>query len=178
MSVNDALPWIEPLCALVRDAVASEVPVLGHCLGGQLLAKALGARVGRARASEIGWIDVEVEQPDWFGGRAAFTTFQWHHESFELPSGATRVLTNAFNANQAFVIDDRHLGFQCHVEMTPALVRTWCETGARELPAQSSGGVQSAADILRDLEERTRALQQVADSVYARWARRLRRESA
>src|SRR5512142_1151884 len=55
MSVNDPLPWIEPLCALLRDAVEADVPVIGHCLGGQLLAKALGAKVERARSPEIGW---------------------------------------------------------------------------------------------------------------------------
>src|SRR4051794_39211058 len=55
MSVNDPLPWIEPTCALLRDAVAAAVPVVGHCLGGQLLAKALGAPVTRAPVAEIGW---------------------------------------------------------------------------------------------------------------------------
>ncbi|MDH4182026.1 MAG: type 1 glutamine amidotransferase, partial [Betaproteobacteria bacterium] len=58
MSVNDALPWVAPMEALMRDAVAAGVPVIGHCLGGQLLAKALGAKVGTARTTEIGWIDV------------------------------------------------------------------------------------------------------------------------
>ncbi len=178
MSVNDPLPWIEPLCALIRAAIASNVPVLGHCLGGQLLAKALGARVGRARAPEIGWGEVRVDAPEWFGGRASFETFHWHYEGFELPAGATRVLSNALNANQAYVVDDRHLGFQCHVEMTPELVRSWCSTGARELPAQTREAVQSAGEILLDLERRTRTLQQVADAVYARWARNLRRDPA
>ena len=173
MSVNDPLPWSDLLCGFLREAVAAKVPVLGHCLGGQLLAKAMGARVARTPSPEIGWIDVDVEAPEWFGGRRSFTTFQWHFEAFELPRGATRVLTNAFNPNQAYVLDDRHLCFQCHVEMTPALVETWCRTGARELPAQSRAGVQSVADILRDMPERVRTLHQVADAAYDRWARNL-----
>ena len=65
----------------------------GHCLGGQLLAQALGAPVTRAPVAEIGWVDVAVcdvsAQRDWFGGRAAFTTFQWHYDAFALPAGAT-----------------------------------------------------------------------------------------
>jgi GMP synthase-like glutamine amidotransferase len=179
MSVNDPLPWIEPLCALLRDAVAADVPVLGHCLGGQLLAKALGAKVERARSPEIGWIDVattdEAARREWFGGRAAFTTFQWHYEAFTLPVGATRVLTNAHNAEQAFVMNDRHIGLQCHVEMTRPLTETWLASSASELPRSSTTATQSAGDIGRALDARIDALHAIADDLYARWAQGLRR---
>ncbi len=179
MSVNDALPWIDPLSALLREAVSTKVPVLGHCLGGQLLAKALGAPVTRAAVAEIGWIDVAATDPatrrEWFGGRGAFTSFQWHYEAFALPHGATRVLSNVHNENQAYVIDDRHIGFQCHVEMTDDLVLTWLATGGGELPPKSSTAAQSASDIRRDLAARVAALNAVADDVYARWAAGLRR---
>ena len=178
MSVTDALPWIAPVSALLRDAVARKVPVIGHCLGGQLLAQALGARVMRADVPEIGWLEVDAtgtaRRDDWFGGRERFTAFQWHYDAFELPSEATRVLANEFNQNQAYVIDDRHIGFQCHVEMTRDLVETWCRTGAAELPATSTASQQSKDEILRDLERRVAALNAVADGIYARWARRLR----
>jgi GMP synthase-like glutamine amidotransferase len=174
MSVNDDEPWVAPACALLRDAVAKGVPVLGHCLGGQLLAKALGAPVKRAPIAEIGWIDVQATDPEarrkWFGGRERFTTFQWHYDAFALPPRATRVLTNAFNANQAYLVDDRHIGLQCHIEMTPELVATWLASGAGELPSTSSGAVQSADDIRRDLPARIEALHALADDVYARWA--------
>lgn len=177
MSVNDALPWVQPMEALLRDAVATRVPVIGHCLGGQLLAKALGARVGRARTTEIGWIDVDVcDAPvarEWFGDRARFTMFEWHYESFELPPGAARVLTNAFNENQGYVIDGRHIGFQGHIEMTVEIARSWLALSADELPSQSTPAKQTAADILRDLEMRVRALNGIADRVYQRWAANL-----
>jgi GMP synthase-like glutamine amidotransferase len=179
MSVNDDLPWVEPVLSLVRAAVADRLPVIGHCLGGQLLAKALGAQVERARVPEIGWIDVDATSAEaaaeWFGGRARFTTFQWHYEAFALPAGATRVLTNIHNENQAYVVDDRHLGFQCHVEMTRDLVETWLTTGADELPEASSAARQSAADIRRDLDAQIASLNAVADDAYARWARALLR---
>ena len=178
MSVNDALPWVDPLCALLRAAVAADVPIVGHCLGGQLLAKALGAPVRRAAVPEIGWIDVEVDAVpaglEWFGGRRRFETFQWHGEAFDLPAGATRVLTNRHNANQAYVVADRHLGLQCHVEMTRELVASWLVTGAKELPAASTPALQSAADIAAGLDAHLAALRAVADDVYARWARGLR----
>ena len=178
MSVNDPLPWIEPVCALLRDAVAAGVPVLGHCLGGQLLAKAMGAAVTRADVAEIGWIDVDVEPGEaareWFGSRARFTTFQWHYDAFALPPSATRVLTNGFNGNQGYVLDDRHLGLQCHVEMTGDLVAAWLASDAAALPAASTPALQSAADIARGVAARIAALNAVADDAYARWARGLR----
>lgn len=179
MSVTDPLPWIAPLSDLLRGAVARGVPVIGHCLGGQLLAQALGARVERTAMPEIGWIDVDAPDPasrqDWFGGRPRFTAFQWHGEVFALPQGATRVLANAFNPNQGFIVDGIHLGLQCHVEMTPALVETWCDIAAAEIAAPTLPSLQPRGEILRDLPTRIGALQAVADDVYARWAQALRR---
>jgi GMP synthase-like glutamine amidotransferase len=179
MSVNDGLAWTAPLCALVDDAIAARIPVIGHCLGGQLMARALGATVSRADAPEIGWHEVSVCDPkaqrDWFGGRAAFTALQWHYDAFALPDVATRVLTNAFNANQAFVVDDRHVAFQCHIEMTRALTESWLATGADELPVRSSPAAQSAADIRSGIDARLVALQSVAGDVYARWTQGLAR---
>jgi hypothetical protein len=90
-----------------------------------------------------------------------------------LPSGATRVLTNRFNPNQAYVIDDRHIGFQCHIEMTRDLVETWCRTGADEIAAPGSAPRQSRDEILRELPARLDALQRVADGIYAQWSQRL-----
>jgi GMP synthase-like glutamine amidotransferase len=179
MSANDNLAWIEPLSRLLRDAIHLDIPVIGHCLGGQLLARALGARVVRTPVPEIGWIDVETTDADaaqaWFGGRASFTPFQWHYDVFDLPDGATRVLTNAFNANQAYVAGERHIGFQCHIEMTADLVETWCRTGAKETAGPGTPARQSRDEILRDLNRRVAALQAVAGGVYARWSHGLSR---
>jgi GMP synthase-like glutamine amidotransferase len=178
MSANDGLPWHAPLFELLRAALAADVPVLGHCLGGQLLAKALGAAVTRTSVPEIGWGEVQVLAADsaekWFGGRDGFTTFQWHYDVFALPQGAERVLTNGYNPEQAYVLD-RHIGFQCHIEMTRAMVETWCRTGASELPLLSTGPKQSRADIFADLDRRLAALSRVADDVYAQWAKGLAR---
>jgi len=179
MSVNDPLPWIAPLHALLRRAVMLGVPVLGHCLGGQLLAQALGAPVTRAAVPEIGWIEVEATDAglasEWLGGRARFTAFQWHEDAFEMPAGAVPLLTDRFNPHQGFVLDARHVGLQCHIEMTPALVRQWCDGSPHELPERTQGARQSRTDILRELDERVAALGEVADSLYTRWTRGLRR---
>jgi GMP synthase-like glutamine amidotransferase len=166
------------MTTLLRQARARRVPVIGHCLGGQLFAKALGARVGPARTAEIGWVEVEAcdaqAARQWFGGRARFELFEWHYEAFDLPPGAARVLANRFNDNQAYVVDDLHIGFQGHIELTPAIARHWVETGASELPERSTPAIQSGADILRDLDARIAVQGAVADAVYSRWARGLR----
>ncbi len=177
MSVNDDLPWVAPLCRLLRTAVARGVPVIGHCLGGQLLAKAMGASVRPAVTPELGWIDVTTNDAGarraWFGDRDTFTTFEWHDETFALPPGAKRVLTNSYNVEQGFLLDDRHLGLQCHLEMTAELLKSWLASSAGELPAVSLPERQSAAEVRRDLPQRLARLHAVADDVYARWTQGL-----
>src|SRR5260221_8981332 len=105
MSVNDDLSWIIPALELVRDAVRKDVPVLGHCLGGQLMSKAFGGAVTRNAVKEIGWGEVRVADNavarGWLGDLPSFMSFHWHGETFSIPPGATRVLENEHCANQA-----------------------------------------------------------------------------
>lgn len=180
MSVNDDLPWIPPLLALIREAVASDIPVIGHCLGGQLMSKALGGTVGANPEKEIGWADVRITDADaarpWLGDTAdPMLAFHWHGETFSLPAGATRILDSALCANQAYVLNDRHIGMQCHVEMTPELVASWCDAGAAEIAASDSPGVQSPEAIQADLVARTANLHRLADKIYSRWIQGLRK---
>lgn len=145
MSVNDSLPWIAPALELVRDAVRKDVPVLGHCLGGQLMAKALGGVVERNRVKEIGWGEVRVADNgvarEWLGELQAFETFQWHGETFSIPPGGTRVMENTHCANQAFALG-KHFAMQCHVEMTSELIESWLGSGAQEIAeSRASPGV-------------------------------------
>ncbi len=177
MSVNDDIPWIAPVLKLIRDSVAADVPVLGHCLGGQLMSKALGGAVSRNPVKEIGWGDVSVvDTPDaraWFGHASpSFTSFHWHGETFTLPPGATRVLTNAYCANQAFTLG-QHLGMQCHIEMTPEMIESWCASGAGEIARSRSPAVQTVAEIKAGAP-RLAGLHAVADGVYDRWTAGLR----
>ena len=174
MSVNDDLPWIPPVLELIRRAVAANVPVLGHCLGGQLMSKALGGTVTRNPVKEIGWGEVNIAQNPlslhWFGGVRNFLSFHWHGETFSLPSGATLIASSAWCPNQAFVLG-RHLGMQCHVEMTPELIRAWCEDWEKEVAslATRTASVQPPDEILRDLDARVKALNAVAATLYDRW---------
>jgi GMP synthase-like glutamine amidotransferase len=181
MSVNDDLPWIIPALSLIADAVRQDVPVLGHCLGGQLLARAFGGEVRAAPVKEIGWGEVAVAgnavAGEWLGPVQAFEAFHWHGETFSIPPGGTRALENAHCANQAFALG-RHFGMQCHVEMTAEMIADWLRGGAAEIAqSKDSPGVQAPAEIERDLERRLGALHAVADRIYERWIEGLTRGS-
>jgi GMP synthase-like glutamine amidotransferase len=175
MSVNDELPWIAPVLQLIRTAVEQGVPTLGHCLGGQLIAKALGGRVTRNPVKEIGWGRVDVVEDtvaaEWFGADLRqFNSFHWHGETFSIPPGATRIAASPWCDNQAFSLGP-HLAMQCHVEMTPQLIQAWCRDWEKEVEAlaRRMPSVQSPAQMLDGVEDKVRALNIVADNVYDRW---------
>ena len=179
MSVNDRLPWITPLLELVREAVLNQIPVIGHCLGGQLLAKALGAEITDNPQPEIGWVPAQhlntALAQEWLGQQQALTLFQWHYQTFSIPAGAERILRSEFCDNQAYVLDQLHIGFQCHIEMQTEMVREWCRISPDELRQQEQTpakqvAVQSAEEILADLDSRVAALNQLAEQVYTRWS--------
>ncbi|MGB5081454.1 MAG: type 1 glutamine amidotransferase [Burkholderiales bacterium] len=178
MSVNDDLAWIPRVLGLINEAVEADIPVLGHCLGGQLIAKALGGHVTRNPVKEIGWGAVAVEDNaparEWFGAIREFSGFHWHGETFSLPPKATRIAASPYCANQAFALG-RHLGMQCHVEMTPELIRSWCEDWEKELVAKAGPSVQTPQQMFERLEERVRSLNRIAAVLYARWIEGLER---
>ena len=181
MSVNDELPWIIPALELIREAVRKDVPVLGHCLGGQLISKAFGGEVRANPVKEIGWGEVRAADNalarHWLGDLQAFESFHWHGETFSIPPGATRLLENAHCANQAFAVG-KHLGMQCHVEMTEEMVKAWMQAGADEIrDSSASPGVQPPAAIERGLQDRLGALHEVANRLYDRWTEGLSRGS-
>lgn len=178
MSVNDALPWISPLLGLIRDADQRDIPLLGHCLGGQLISKVFGAEVSRNPVKEIGWGEVQViqvaESADWFGSATGFEVFHWHGETFALPVGAKLLLVSSHCRHQAYALG-KHLALQCHVEMTADMVRDWCAAGLQELASETgNAAVQSADEMQRDLPQRINKLNALADRIYGRWIQGLR----
>ncbi len=179
MSVNDPLPWIEPELALIRDAVARDIPVLGHCLGGQLMSRALGGTVRKNAAKEIGWGEVtpagNTESRAWFGDVKNAIVFHWHGETFSLPNGATHLLSSKHCTNQAYSLG-KHLALQCHVEMTEAMIKEWCEIGAEEISGNlHSAGVQSATAIQSQIAQNLPPLQKLAEQLYTKWIEGLQR---
>jgi GMP synthase-like glutamine amidotransferase len=176
MSVNDALPWIPPVLALIRQAREQGVPILGHCLGSQLMCKAWGGTVTPNTAKEIGWGTVTVENSalarNWWGNKRTFEAFHWHGETWNLPAGATLLARSAHCPHQAFALGP-HLGLQCHVEMTSEMIDEWCRNGADEILGNPGPGVQPVATLLAATPRHLAALQAVAEQLYDRWLTRV-----
>ena len=181
MSANDELPWTQPVLRLMRSAAKERVPVIGHCLGGQMLARALGGKVSRNPVKEIGWVPVAIEGPElagrWFGdGLDGFDTFQWHEDTFEIPPGATRILTGRTCPNQAYIADGIHLGMQCHVEVTAEMIETWCRIGISDIDENigKSPAVQDAVTIRQLMPTHLPLLTATATNLYTRWIQGLK----
>ena len=169
-SVNDATPWIERELRLTGDAIACDIPVLGHCFGGQLMARALGAPVRRNAFASIGWSSLRLTPAGRriFGNVVSVHAFNWHYESFAIPQGASRTLFGEHCLNKGFVFG-KHLAFQGHFEVTEDIVRTWCDSNGAELAKAHGPAVQHRAEILMCLPERISAVHVAARSAYAAW---------
>jgi GMP synthase-like glutamine amidotransferase len=149
MSVNDEdkLPWLMREKQFIRDAILQGIPVLGVCLGAQLIAGAMGASVHRNRVKEIGWFPVRATPgpPGSFRLPADCMVFHWHGETFDLPAGAVRLASSDVCKNQAFQINRNVIGLQFHLEATIESVSALVENCRDELV--SGDYVQSEAEI-------------------------------
>ena len=130
MSANDDLPYLHREVELIREAVQLGTPVLGICLGAQLIAKALGGKVQRSPVPEIGWFHIDLTavgrlDPVFAGLEGAPTVFHWHQDMFQVPPGGELLATAPACPNQAFRAGRNIYGFQFHPEMTPAMIEDW-----------------------------------------------------
>ncbi len=131
MSANDPYPYLQHEIGFIRAAVDRSQPVLGICLGAQLLARALGAPVYPSPAKEIGWFDIHptaeaAGDPLFSVLEPTETVFHWHGETFDLPPGASRLAYSAACPNQAFRAGRTVYGLQFHLEITPEMIADWC----------------------------------------------------
>ena len=151
MSVNDEarFPWLVAEKQFIRNCVDAGKPVLGICLGSQLISNALGARVYRNHEKEIGWFPVQGIEPHdsmTFRFPSTFEVFHWHGDTFDLPKGAIHLAKSEACENQAFQLGRSVIGIQFHPEITPVLLQEMVSHGISELDA--SRYVQSEIEIL------------------------------
>ena len=172
MNVTDPLPWIQEEQALIRKAIDKHVPVMGICLGGQLMSAALGGTVTHGPGMEIGWhaVEPDIEHRDhpWLKQLPEeFIPFHWHADTFTNPAGATPLLHSQCRPNQAFVLNNS-LAMQFHLEMTTDMVKEWVRLYPGDLE-QGHPCAQTSEQILSNLPQRIDALHHCADIIYGSW---------
>jgi len=169
MSANDEAQfgWLGPEITLVREAIAAKKTLLGICLGAQIVAKALGARVYPGSAKEIGWFPVQRtgSHPLFDGLPDSFTPFHWHGETFDLPHEGKLLAKSEITETQAFAVGQRVLGLQFHMETTEESVRALLKGAEHEI----GHGVfeQQPAAILARINQCV-SLRPLLDTVLAR----------
>ncbi len=128
----DRYPFLKAERELMVQAVSEKVPVLGVCLGAQMLARAFGAKVWKGPQLELGFDAVELtsqgaQDPLFEGLGDSVPVFQWHHDTFELPEHAVHLASSSLYPNQAFRIGPCAYGLQFHLEITSGLLKDWAQ---------------------------------------------------
>lgn len=178
-SANDDRPSLRQAEALIREADALGMPVIGHCLGGQLMARAFGGRVQTLDVPEIGWLPMRhsgsAAARAWLGEATEAVVYQWHYDSFvELPPGAELIAGSAACSHQAFVLR-QHLAMQFHIEITERKVDDWIA-----VPGDSYGPacrmhpqtVQTPEAMRAGTQQHLAASTALAEHIYGRWRER------
>ena len=176
MSVNDPLPWLAEEMRLIRKAAAQNMPMLGHCLGSQLIAKALGATVAPMPDKEIGWFEVRhcdnAIAQDWLRDVPdPVEVLIWHHDAFTLPPGATPLYSSAYYPEQAYARGNI-LATVAHPEVTAQMLEDWLQMYGDDV-APVGTSVQPVEQIRERMAERCAAMHRLlTDRLYERWLAR------
>ena len=175
---SDKYPWIDEEIELLREALRDGVPVIGLCLGAQLLTKAAGGTVHRSDPSEVGWVEVSTNaaaaaDPVLGDVPAAFTAMQWHHYACDLPSGAVELARND-TCLQAFRLGESAWGTQFHIEVTRDILLAWMRWGGEELAKAGYTQERYLAELDRHIEAHEAIGRGMADRFAEVAARRAR----
>ncbi len=165
--VNDGLPYLEREARWITEAVEAGQPVLGVCLGAQLIAKALGARVYPNPVKEVGWFEIDLTaegaaDPVFAGAGPRETVLQWHGETFDLPAGARWLASSSACRSQAFAIGSSTYALQFHLEVTPEMIVDWCAHDS------NCGDLRELRSPIDEAHNATR-LKALAHQVFGRW---------
>ena len=153
---EDRYPFLRIEDLFIKEAIQRGKSILGICLGAQLIAKALGAKVFKASMKKIGWYDVSLTRigsidPFFSQLPKRFSAFQWHEDTFEIPHSAILIATSSLVPYQAFRYGDNAYGLQFHLEVTQEMIREWMETYEEEFEGQQPP-LLSKLKILADTE--------------------------
>ena len=169
MSVNDPLSWIDQEITLIQNAMQQNIPVMGICLGSQLMAKAMNATIFPGPCMEMGWGPVScANNTRWTQALPdELMVFHWHGETFELPNGATRLFGNDRYENQGFV-SGPHLALQFHLEMEESVINEWLDRYPDDLQRRCDKD-NDAIQIQQQTRQHIQALQNYASILFSHW---------
>ncbi|MBI5145103.1 MAG: type 1 glutamine amidotransferase [Candidatus Omnitrophica bacterium] len=168
---DDKYPFLKDEDKFLRKAIREETPVLGICLGAQLLARAFDAKVKKAPGKEIGWYKVNLtndgrRDPLFENLPLELDVFQWHQDSFEIPKGAALLAESLSCPNQAFRFGRNAYGLQFHIEVTPEMVESWIDNYIKKEAVEFN-----PKDMLIESYKRKETFRRQADIVYFNFAR-------
>ena len=179
MSVNDeaTLPWLTDEKRAIGEAVRGGTPFWGVCLGVQLLAASLGARVYPGPEPEVGLLPVELTDegradPVFAGLESGLATLQWHGDTFELPEGAVRLARSPSYENQAFRFE-RAYGVQFHLEVSADMAREWADVPEYVASLEQTLGATGAPTFLAAIEERADDMRAAGRVLFEHWLDRV-----
>lgn len=167
----DQYPHLAVEIDLIQQAIEKQMPILGICLGAQLIAKALGAQVSKNPIKEIGWYDVTptkegLEDPLFSHFGSTRKIFQWHGDTFEIPPGAVHLATSPTCANQAFRYAEHVYGFQFHLEVDQSLVHSWLDRPAYREEIQNLKQDTSVESIREETTHYIEQANELGDKVF------------
>lgn len=174
MSANDPLLTNRQAEILILQAMYRDKPVIGHCLGGQLMARALGAKVNLSPKPEIGWQPIDyIDDPlvnEWFGDNPTTTVIHWHYDSFDIPTGAKHIAKNDSCPNQSFAID-KHLAMQFHIEIDEKKLEFWVsdKDSNWENAYKEFTSVQNKEEMLDGIDKFLIKHKKTANHIYKNW---------
>lgn len=162
-------PFLKDEDMLIKEALSKKLPMIGVCLGAQLMAKAAGARVTKGQKKEIGWYPLHLTReaaadPAFKVMPEEIEVFQWHGDTFEIPKGAVRLASSELFPNQAFRIGENAYAFQFHIEVTEAIIKEWIEINGTELE-----GVRDYIDskkVLAESKQKASEIKKLANGIY------------
>ena len=165
-------PYLAHETSVIQNALRSEMPTLGFCLGAQLMAKAAGAKVKRGRQREIGWYRVcltaqGIEDPLLRFFPLEFTVFQWHGDTFDLPEDGVGVVSSENYPNQAMRLGSLSYGFQFHIEVSEEMINQWLALYKNEVQEMGDFGLVEC--IRRDTKIHLANIHELAGSFFHRY---------
>ncbi|MBI5047773.1 MAG: type 1 glutamine amidotransferase [Deltaproteobacteria bacterium] len=168
----DIYPFIKDELMLIKNAIKNDIPILGICLGAQLLAKAAGADVYKGKKKEIGWYDVELTDDGkrdglFIGLPDEFTVFQWHGDTFDIPENSKCLAFSELFPHQVIKVGKKAYGLQFHLEVTEEMIREWIDVNDKELASVKA--YINPKNILKDTSKHIKTIHRYGEAVFSRF---------